>query len=137
MCTCSVGYTGDSFTQCEPVRLAAIEVVNPCQPSPCGTNAVCTERNGAGACQCLAEYLGNPYDSCRPECVLNSDCPANKACQNQKCVDPCPGTCGQNAECNVANHIPTCNCFIGYVGDPYRNCNKPAERKIVNSEFFS
>nr|1OIG_A Chain A, Dumpy, isoform Y len=24
----------------------------------------------------------------RPECVLNSDCPSNQACVNQKCRDP-------------------------------------------------
>lgn len=130
-CNCLSGFTGDPFTICQPIRESApIEVLNPCSPSPCGANANCLERNGAGACQCLPEYFGNPYEGCRPECVLNSDCPSNKACQNQKCRDPCPGTCAQNAECNVVNHIPTCNCFVGYTGDPYRYCTRPAERKL-------
>lgn len=39
------------------------------------------------------------YEGCRPECVLSSDCPSDKACIRNKCKDPCPGVCGLNAEC--------------------------------------
>ena len=38
----------------------------------------------------------------RPECLLSSDCELRYACVNQKCADPCPGTCGANAECKVS-----------------------------------
>lgn len=100
-----------------------VERPTPCLPSPCGSNAICTERNQAGSCSCLPEYIGNPYEGCRPECVLNSDCPSNRACVRSKCVDPCPGTCGTNAECRVVSHIPTCSCFVSYTGDPYRYCS--------------
>lgn len=101
-------------------------------PSPCGSNAVCREQNGAGACQCLPEYFGNPYEGCRPECIGNSDCPSNRACVRNKCTDPCPGTCGQNADCQVVNHMPSCTCRIGFNGDPYRYCNVPPSQRKNN-----
>lgn len=130
MCTCESGFTGDPFTMCSPIPVRVKdEPSRPCDPSPCGANAECMERNGAGACQCLPNYFGNPYEGCRPECVLNSDCPSNKACQNEKCKDPCPGTCGSNAQCSVVNHVPSCSCIIGYTGDPYSYCSKSQERK--------
>lgn len=96
--------------------------LNPCTPSPCGPNAVCQERNNAGSCSCINGYFGNPYEGCRPECLINSDCPQNRACINNKCQDPCPGLCGLNAECQIVNHVPNCICVIGYVGNPYNNC---------------
>lgn len=99
------------------------EPVTPCIPSPCGTNAVCREHNGAGACTCLSEYYGNPYEGCRPECLVNSDCTSNKACIANKCKDPCPGICGPNAECHTLAHNPSCTCFTGYSGDPFRYCS--------------
>lgn len=100
-----------------------VEQINPCVPSPCGANAVCREQNGAGSCTCLPEYLGNPYEGCRPECAVNTDCAPNKACTNNKCKDPCPGVCGPNAECQVTAHVPVCSCFLGYQGDPFRYCS--------------
>lgn len=59
---------------------------------------------------------------CRPECVLSTDCPRDKACVRQKCVDPCPGTCGTNARCEVVNHIPMCSCPERYSGNPFVDC---------------
>lgn len=103
----------------------------PCNPSPCGANAVCKERNGAGSCVCLPEYFGDPYTGCRPECVINSDCDRSKACLNNKCVDPCPGTCGLNAECRVVNHAPSCTCIVGYTGDPLSACVLIQPSKII------
>lgn len=116
---------------CSLIILAdiSVEILTPCMPSPCGSNAVCREQNGAGACQCLPEYFGNPYEGCRPECVGNSDCPSNRACVQNKCTDPCPGTCGQNADCQVVNHVPSCTCRIGFTGDPYRYCNTPPPQR--------
>lgn len=121
MCLCAAGYTGDPFTECESIQQIN-EHLSPCNPSPCGANAKCEERNGAGSCQCLEEFYGNPYEGCRPECVLNTDCSSNKACIQNKCKDPCPGTCTQNAVCQVVNHRPLCTCLDGYSGDPYRSC---------------
>lgn len=125
-CVCLSGYFGDPFTQCNIQAPTVIEI-NPCQPSPCGTNAECRERNGAGSCVCLPEYIGNPYEGCRPECLINTDCPSNKACIRNKCQDPCPGTCGQNANCQVINHLPSCTCLPGFTGDPFRYCSLPIQ----------
>lgn len=106
----------------------------PCNPSPCGANAICRERNGAGSCICLPEYFGDPYTACRPECVTNSDCDRSKACVSNKCRDPCPGTCGLNAECSVINHTPSCTCLPGYTGNPITACHippPPSETNII------
>ena len=109
----------------------------PCIPSPCGSNAVCREQNGAGSCVCLPDYVGNQYEGCRPECVLNTDCSSNRACIRNKCQDPCPGTCGQNADCQVVNHLPSCTCHPGYTGDPFKYCNiLPPERKMKNYSVY-
>lgn len=131
-CFCAVGFVGDPFYQCSPVRdMRFEEALRPCQPSPCGTNAVCHEQNGAGSCRCLPKYLGNPYEQCRPECVIDSDCVANRACTQNRCQDPCSGFCGEQADCQVINHRPTCTCRVGYIGNPYQNCHyRPEDRKL-------
>lgn len=132
VCVCSAGYTGDPFVQCsKQMDIILQERPTPCVPTPCGSNAICREHYGAGSCSCLPEYIGNPYEGCRPECVLNSDCSPNKACIRNKCQDPCPGTCGHNANCQVINHLPSCTCLHGYIGDPFKFCTIPQdERKI-------
>lgn len=105
----------------------------PCFPSPCGLNAECREKNGAGACICSPGYFGDPYDSnrgCRRECEDNKDCAPTLACVGYKCVDPCPGTCGTFAICQTANHIPVCTCPEGFTGDPFFQCREiPVTRK--------
>lgn len=134
-CICIPGYFGDPFFQCnQQIARPTAEHLSPCTPSPCGSNAICKEQNGAGSCSCLPEYIGNPYEGCRPECILNSDCPPNKACIKNKCKDPCPGTCGSNAECTVISHLPSCTCIIGYTGDPFRYCSLiPQQSKIITT----
>lgn len=99
--------------------------MNPCYANPCGENAICQERNGLAKCTCIEPYIGDPYTTgCRPECVLNSECPSQLACIKQHCRDPCAGTCGSNAECSVVNHLPVCSCIHGYIGDPFTGCKK-------------
>ena len=109
------------------------EYVNPCQPSPCGPNSQCREINGQAVCSCLPKYVGTP-PGCRPECVSSSECSLDRACVNQKCTDPCPGTCGTNARCNVNNHSPICSCLSGYTGDPFTRCY-PNPRKIESISY--
>lgn len=133
-CICIVGFTGDPFTQCITAITLPIAPVNPCVPSPCGANAICREHRNAGSCTCLPEYIGDPYEGCRPECILSSDCPSNRACIRNKCLDPCPGTCGQNSNCQVVNHIPSCICIPGYTGDPFRYCLPAPQRKLICHE---
>lgn len=105
------------------------EIAEPCNPSPCGANAICRERDGAGSCSCLPEYYGDPYSFCKPECISNSDCDKSRACFNQKCVDPCPGVCGSYADCHVVNHSPSCVCAPGYTGNPLSGCREPPKSK--------
>lgn len=122
ICLCKHGYTGDPFFGCNREILQIEAFTSPCSPSPCGSNAICKEKANAGSCSCLEGYIGNPYEGCRPECVINTDCPSNKACINNKCKDPCPGSCSNNAVCQVVNHLPLCTCLSGYTGDPFRYC---------------
>ena len=101
-----------------------IEVIEPCNPSPCGRNAECTERGQAASCRCILDYIGNPYVECKPECTVNSECPRDKACINNKCGDPCPGVCGAHASCSVNNHNPQCRCDPGYTGNAFVSCSR-------------
>lgn len=96
--------------------------IDPCQPSPCGPNSNCNVVDSHAVCACQHDYVGAP-PYCRPECTISSECAHNKACVNQKCVDPCPGTCGYNALCRIVNHSPTCSCRPGYTGDAFTHCS--------------
>lgn len=53
---------------------------------------------------------------------MNEDCPSNRACINNRCVDACAGNCGSNAQCQTVNHVPLCTCAPGYTGDPFTRC---------------
>lgn len=120
ICVCHEGYMGDPFISCNlKPQEEESSVSDPCNPSPCGPNALCKD----GICTCLLEYHGDPYRECRPECVLNNDCSKDKACLRNKCIDPCPGTCGNNAVCSVINHIPMCSCLPNYIGNAFVICN--------------
>lgn len=122
ICICPEGYTGDASMQCIPKALTVNKPLSPCEPSPCGHNTECRENSGAGACFCVNGYIGNPYQGCNPECLVNSDCPSNRACTRNKCIDPCPGTCALNTDCQVVNHSPLCTCRPNYTGDPFKHC---------------
>lgn len=97
--------------------------VNPCIPSPCGANSECRLLNERAVCSCTTGMFGAP-PNCRPECSIHQDCPSNRACLNQKCKDPCIGTCGFNARCTTQNHQPSCTCMEDHEGDPYAGCNQ-------------
>lgn len=102
---------------------------NPCSPSPCGPYSQCRAINKHAVCICAANFIGAP-PNCRPECVVSTDCAQDKSCMNQRCKDPCPGTCGQNARCQVVNHSPICSCSLGFEGDPFVRCIKEQPSKI-------
>ena len=121
ICTCPSGFTGDPFVRCI-LTPSPPPKADPCNPSPCGSNTLCTVLDGGPVCECMNDYIGNPSVACKPECILNTECPTTQACINQKCVDPCPGTCGLNAECRVAIHRAVCTCIRGFEGDPFRQC---------------
>lgn len=73
---------------------------------------------------------------CRPECILNNECPQNKACIKNKCMDPCPGTCGQNALCEVYNHVPMCRCPQGMIGNAFIQCSTYQGITFINIFIF-
>lgn len=97
------------------------EPINVCQPSPCGPNAQCQILENSPSCTCLPDFIGSP-PNCRPECISNSECPSYQACVNQKCKDPCIGSCGENAQCRTVSHTPMCYCETDYTGDPFTQC---------------
>lgn len=102
------------------IYFAAIpsSVEDACVPSPCGPNAECLD----GVCNCIPEFRGDPYVGCRPECVLNADCPRDRACIRNKCLDACPGACALNALCTVIGHVPMCSCPANMTGNAFSQC---------------
>lgn len=122
VCNCPSGMEGDPFVQCRTtVQPEHNDTHGPCTPNPCGSFAQCREMNDQAVCSCLSGYLGSP-PTCRPQCTLNSDCPNNQACINQKCSDPCHLSCGKNSECKTIDHQPFCNCMPKYTGNAYADC---------------
>lgn len=105
--------------------------IDRCRPSPCGPHSNCAVSRETALCSpCLDGFIGSP-PNCRPECVVSSDCGQTLACVNSKCSDPCPGTCGFNARCQVINHNPICSCNPGYRGDPFIRCNAETSKKSL------
>lgn len=103
---------------------------DPCVPSPCGPYSQCRVINNTPACSCLASYIGQP-PNCRPECVIHADCPSNLACTNERCTDPCPGSCGLQANCYVINHNPVCTCSPGYTGNALVACQLEPSKILI------
>lgn len=152
ICSCLSGYTGDPFDRCiieeskklfhnviflihyayicslySNISTSFVEHIekpsgDPCIPSPCGPFAICRVVEEHPVCSCITNYLGRP-PYCRPECTSNSECPGNLACIREKCMDPCPGSCGSHASCTVIKHVPVCTCDEGYAGDPFSACS--------------
>lgn len=108
--------------------VVVIENRHPCVPSPCGPNSVCRTSARTPICSCSTGYIGRP-PNCRPECTINAECAGNLACVNERCVDPCPGSCGYHAQCAVVSHSPVCTCESGYSGDPFIGCAPYVEGK--------
>ncbi|XP_066901555.1 notch homolog 2 N-terminal-like protein A [Halyomorpha halys] len=117
--------SGDPFTRCVPFTDSPGST--PCQPSFCGPYSQCHVEDGKSKCSCLEGYLGSP-PSCRPECVKNTDCSWDEACNNNKCVHPCTYACGKGAKCQAENRDnPVCSCPLGFTGDPLVLCEKISE----------
>lgn len=116
-----------------PVQREQPQFVDPCLPSPCGPNSQCRAVGDSPSCSCLLTYIGAP-PNCRPECVINADCPSTQACINEKCRDPCPGACGFAALCSVIRHAANCQCPPGYTGNPFSYCQPepPPKSKLIS-----
>lgn len=133
ICTCIENFKGDPYERCnEVMNELPYDNKNPCNPSPCGPNSRCVSaRNGVAVCSCLDSHIGQP-PNCRPECISSSECLSNEACINGRCVNPCVGTCAENAECQVVNHNPICSCPRGLHGDPFIKCYLQEPIDITN-----
>ena len=159
ICSCPEKYTGNPFTRCfidsKTLKLICLSKViyclriwciifafylieelpaplqNSCQPSPCGPYSTCQVVNNVPSCLCQSQYIGSP-PNCRPECISNSECPSHQACLNERCKDPCPGSCAANAECRVVSHTPNCMCISPFIGDPFTQCLLLQSKIITN-----
>lgn len=121
------------FSVLSLVRKAiATPPANPCRPTPCGLYSGCRNAGGRPVCTCQRGYKGSP-PNCKPQCMVSSECPQDRACVKQKCVDPCAGLCGVEALCQVTNHVPLCACRASYTGDPFVRCE--IQRKAVSVLF--
>ncbi|KAI5719789.1 hypothetical protein M8J76_014878 [Diaphorina citri] len=96
-----------------------------CLTRPCHKSASCINTPGSFRCVCKPNTVGDPYlnPGCVPAlgCSRASDCNATLSCIHRRCLDPCTvpeNQCGPNALCDVTDHIPTCTCPEGYLGDP-------------------
>ena len=87
-------------------------------------------QNHRAICSCPANFLGDPFSRCYPECTQHEECASNLACFNLKCTNPCSGACGDNADCRVENHKAICSCPKGYTGHPFDRC-----RPFTKSNF--
>lgn len=84
-----------------------------------------------GNCICPIDHKLTSRGECiiiiKPECETDDQCADNRYCnrESKTCEDPCTAsTCGVNAFCSQANHIASCTCITGYVGDPLVYCSK-------------
>lgn len=137
-CSCQEGYEGNPDIVCRTVGCrsdsecssdkACINknCVNPCLvDDPCGANAECFALNNRAQCRCRSGYHGDPRISCRiVGCLSNNECPTDKRCVNEQCVDPClyDNICAPRAECKAQNHLAICKCLPGLIGNPYSDC---------------
>lgn len=59
------------------------------------------------------------------ECNVDQDCPYDKSCISQHCLNPCTHgsvQCGKSATCSVHYHRASCECPKGTQGDPMISC---------------
>lgn len=152
-CKCPPGYKGDPFVRCEPVECQidadcpqdrmCIEqqCINPCTDianPPCAANAICYVRNHATGCRCPDHLpIGNPLTYCErappptpaePECRIDANCPSQRACIKEHCINPCVALapCTSTARCSVLDSVPvrtlTCTCPDGWIPNKEGEC---------------
>ena len=97
MCRCPSGWAGDPHTECYQCRLK-FRIRN-------------------------LEDITINFILLLDECQVDRDCPLDKACKSQECVNPCLTTqCGSRAQCEVDFHTAICVCPPGLQGNPLVAC---------------
>lgn len=120
-CRCMSNMIGNPYESC---TIPSEDKKITCGDNICGPNAECSQKGKIFKCVCRKDFYGDPIAGCQPECSINSECPSNKACVRNKCVNPCEeNICGNNAKCEVKNHRGVCTCLENYTGNPYLMCN--------------
>jgi hypothetical protein len=107
-CTCQLGFTGKGDVHCDKISKTL--------ESP----------NCFSTCHTLMwNFLFAIAAPIESGCTSDSECPANQACQNRKCINPCSieNPCAKLATCIASNHRATCQCPSGMTGDPYVTCS--------------
>lgn len=58
------------------------------------------------------------------ECTVDDNCPNDRFCKNERCLDPCTydSPCGRGAFCHADKHRPVCKCPAGFTGNAKINC---------------
>lgn len=160
LCKCPIDMVTDNNGRCKPIQQdepsCRIDTDCPdpdkcvrgtcilaCQVEPCGVNAQCLSQSHRGICSCAPGYEGSPHIECtnvpkspvqtpQAECDRDDDCPNDRTCLNQYCVNPCTtgDYCGRGALCHAQDHNAVCRCPIGYTGNPKINCIPPAENTV-------
>lgn len=77
--------------------------------------------------QLLVDFSAGKAEVMKEVCILNTECPNNKACIRNHCLDPCTGACGLNAICDIINHTPVCSCPKRMEGSPFVQCRSIAQ----------
>ena len=100
LCKCDSGFIGDPFSACYPPPTTPPPpeptVSDPCDPNPCGLNALARPSDDRCICSCPPGQQGDPYVQCKPEqceptavcrvnnhradCVVDEECPQVLAC---------------------------------------------------------
>ena len=92
---------------------------DPCTDASCGAGAECRVVNHEPVCRCPSGYQGDPTDRAvgcfRPQCSKDTDCPADRLCDDFRCVNPCDfvRSCGRG-NCQVQDHRAVCFCNPGF-----------------------
>lgn len=109
VCSCYRGYSGD------PLSVCTRQVICSCFFKP--TWGMRPKKFVVVNDSCQLAFS-------RSECLSDGECRGHLTCRNGRCIDPCSGTCGINADCQTRNHVPVCNCPPGYTGNPFSSCRR-------------
>lgn len=131
LCTCPPGYVGNPHIECSASKFKYFIFFFFYNPYECYTKDSSNQ-----PFQFAVSKI--PVLPPLPECSRDDDCPSDKGCVNELCVNPCVvgDPCSRGAFCHVENHAPVCRCPTGYTGDPRVQC-QPRKLNIINFSLIN